>query len=295
MGEIINQAKERIRHMSWRVRAVLIAVAVTVGLTAIPYIFRFGLDPTTHFGAIFAAWVGGVALFVIAGAVVAIISLARPEEESFDARARIFFRGRSGKHIDYIIQQIPKRLEHYAELSEVTHSVRDYDPATKRYLIATKNKLVIKSYLDDVRTTYDSYLDFSECTIAPNGKQRNRLVYLRVGSDTIGPVEEFDDKLRRDFSTNIDPDGSCAVEYLVEHWTEAEKETNDHRPRRYTQAIRLNIENLVNLPATPIQVSTDNGAHWDTVDLPSGQTRPILQLSEVPPGNVVFRMRILPP
>jgi hypothetical protein len=299
MASKFAQIVPRFWRLDWRVQAVPFAVLVTVVVTFVPYIFRIGLDPATHFGAVFASWVSGVALFVVAGAVVAIISLARPEEESFDARARIFLRGRSGKYIDYIIGRIPNIFEHYAELSEVSHVVRTYDPATNKYLLATKNKSLVKSYLDDVRTQYDSDLTFKECTVSPDGKQKNCLMYLRVGEDTIGGKEEFEEDVTRQFSTDIAAGDTCTVEYLVEHWTEAwvkeGDETNDHRPRRFTRTVRLDIQNLVGEASGRIQISTDGGKYWDTPSLPLGETRRILDLEDVPAGKVAFRVRVLPP
>src|SRR5437588_7652008 len=100
-----------IRRLDWRVWAVIAASTASIIATGFVYWMRWGLDPSTHFGAVFASWVGGVALFVIAGAVVALVSLARPEMESFDARARILFRRQTGKHIDYLIQRMQTVLE----------------------------------------------------------------------------------------------------------------------------------------------------------------------------------------
>jgi hypothetical protein len=75
---------------------VLGALAVTLVATATIYILGIGLDPATHFGAVFAGWVSGVALFVVLGVVVAVVSLEPPEKESFDSRARILFRRQTG-------------------------------------------------------------------------------------------------------------------------------------------------------------------------------------------------------
>src|SRR4029079_3618023 len=98
--------------MEGRSGAVFLAAVICILATVFIYWMGYGLDPATHFGAAFASWVGGLVLFVVAGTVVALVSLVRPENESFDARARILFRRQTGKHIDYIVDRIKGVLEH---------------------------------------------------------------------------------------------------------------------------------------------------------------------------------------
>src|SRR5436190_11638910 len=86
--------------VDWRVGAVLAAYVISIAGTLLIYYYDiwgkaktatiFG-DPATHVGAVFAGWVAGLVLFTIGG-VAALVSLARPERESFDSRARILFR-----------------------------------------------------------------------------------------------------------------------------------------------------------------------------------------------------------
>src|SRR5262249_11207225 len=176
---------------NWRVWGIVAAAVLCVLATAAVYYLGYGLDPVTHFGAVFAAWVGGLILFLVAGSVVAIVSLAAPENESFDARARILFRRQTGKHIDYIVSKIKEALEHYAEVTENTVLIKAFDAPTKRYLVATNNRAIVRSYLDDVETTYVSSLKMGNVTAPPPGGQPNRLIYVRVAGAPIGTSEEF--------------------------------------------------------------------------------------------------------
>jgi hypothetical protein len=116
----------------WRVWAIFAALFVVVAATGAMYALGLGLSPDTNFGAVFASWVGGVALFAVAGTIVAIVSLVRPEHESFDARARILFRRQSGRHIDYAISRIKEVLEHYAEATERRIVINEYDEKSKK-------------------------------------------------------------------------------------------------------------------------------------------------------------------
>ncbi|HWA91646.1 MAG TPA: hypothetical protein VG889_16525 [Rhizomicrobium sp.] len=73
---------------------VILSWLVSVSFTVVIVLYRNQLpggadwvDPIKFLGAAFAAWVGGIALFTVVGAAAAIVSLARPEQELFDARA----------------------------------------------------------------------------------------------------------------------------------------------------------------------------------------------------------------
>ena len=64
---LFNKFCRWIGVVDWRVRAIVAAMVVLVSGTGVIYKLGIGLDPTSHFGSVFAAWVGGVALFVVAG------------------------------------------------------------------------------------------------------------------------------------------------------------------------------------------------------------------------------------
>ena len=89
----------RARQIDWRVWAIVGVVVVAVLGTIAVYLSGYGRDPLTHFGAVFAGWVGGLVLFIIAGSVVAIVSLVRPETESYGSRARILLKRQTGHKI----------------------------------------------------------------------------------------------------------------------------------------------------------------------------------------------------
>jgi hypothetical protein len=224
--EWLKRLRIRLGRADWRIWAVLAAVLVVILVTAIIYLFKIGLDPATHFGAVFAGWVGGVALFVVAGAVVAIVSLARPEEESFDSRARILFRRQTGKHIDYIINRIGAVLEQYAEYQAIKITVESYHRETKRYRITLNNETVVRGYIDDIPSHYKSEIEYKEVTLPPPGEAPNALVFVRVQGNPLGRREEFTNEISRDVTTILDPDESSKVEFQIGYWVAAEVEPN---------------------------------------------------------------------
>jgi hypothetical protein len=215
-GKITQSVRFRswIRRVDWRVWAVIIAMVVSIIATVAIYLSNIDIDPVHKFGAAFAAWSGGVALFVVVGLAVAIVSLAQPEQESFDARARILFRRATGKHIDYVISRIKDTLEHYAEKAEIKIRIMDYNIPEKKYLVSISDTVFVRSYLDDVETSYASKLEYTEITDPPAGST-NSLRHLRVDGKNIAGPQEFRGSVHAPFQTRIDQDAACKVEFSV--------------------------------------------------------------------------------
>jgi hypothetical protein len=287
---------EWLRALDWRIWVVVLSTVLAILVTLPFYYYGVGLDPNTHFGSIFAGWVSGVALFVAAGAVVAIVSLARPERESFDSRARILFRRQTGKHIDYIVDKMRDVLEHYAESLSIRVTVVSYHAGEKKYLLALSDCMVLRSYIDDVDTAWESHFDYSEITPPPEGEQRgNCLVYMRVDGVPLVAAERFSDQIRKPISTRIERNKSCKIEYLAEHWIRADDEPHEHRPTRYNQSVTLEFENITSVekPIT-IQVSQD-GEKWVDVILAPGEVKKGLELMDVRPGTKAYEYRVMSP
>jgi hypothetical protein len=282
-------------RLDWRAWGIIAAAVVSILGTAIIYYLGYWLDPATHMGSVFSAWVGGLALFLVAGSVVAIVSLVRPENESFDARARILFRRQAGKHIDYIVSKIKEALEHYSERTMNKITIIDYDSTSRRFLITSTNSVFVRSYLDDVETTYISHLNMANVTAPPAGGQSNRLIYTRVSGTPIGASEEFANSIERPISCRIDRDGVCEVDSMIEFWVQAEDEANTHAPRRFTQILCLTLENLLH-SGQPIDVKlTLDGTNWITERLLPGVSKQVIEIKDLKPGVLAYDYRILPP
>jgi hypothetical protein len=286
------------------VGTVVLMVVVTVAIYLFAYcvvlvgplnsFFKPWIDPEKEIGAVFAAWVGGLALFVIAGAFVAIVSLERPEQGSFDARARILFRRQHGRHVDYIVSRIKQALEHYAESTVVTVTIKSYDAAESKYRISRDSKTLVRSYIDDVQTKYVTKFDTAEVTLPPPGRERNRLIHVRVRGDPVGGGEDFDDKISRELSCDIAPGGSCEVHSLIEHWVLARTEPTTHRPIRYTQSLSVTFDNQLDSDVV-IEYKTLDATDFFHERVPAGRAKKVIEIKDLTPGDVVFDYRILPP
>jgi hypothetical protein len=293
--------------MDWRGKVIVGAVAALLAITLAIYLLAYGLDettplgrffapwvdPATEIGAVFAAWVGGLALFVIAGAFVAVVSLGRPEHESFDARARILFRRQSGRHIDYIVAKIKQVLEHYAERTKIKVAVVAYDATTQMYRTSRISETIVRSYLDDVQTDYVTTLTLYNVSSPPPGGVPNRLVYARVAGSPVGVAENFENGIERPLSCTIGPNGTCEVCTSVESWVRANTEPNTHKPVRYTQVLLMEFENLLDHEVV-IKFSIDE-ATWETERFPPGSAKKFVEIKDVNPGKVALDYRIQAP
>jgi hypothetical protein len=284
------------RGIDWRVWAIVATIVVAILGTVAIYLSGYGRDPTTHFGAIFAAWVGGLVLFVIAGSVVAIVSLVRPETEPYDSRARILLKRQTGKHVDYIISKIRETLEHYSELTEITITIQNFHAGERKYRIASVNQSSVRSYLTDVETTYDSTMQLVDATSPPSGEAANRLVYTRVGGVNQGVSVDFTKSIVRPVRSQIDAGKNCHVSAMTEFWVNADTEENTHKVRRYTQTLTLNFENLLS-DVRPVKIEyTLDGTKWGSLEIPHGGSNQIAVFQELKPdGSVVFNYRIMAP
>jgi hypothetical protein len=283
-------------RMDWRVAAIFLATLLAVAATLIVIAVGLWRDPATFMGATFAGWVSGVALFAIVGLVVAVVSLARPEEESVESRARILFRGQKGRHIDYIVARIRQVFEQYAEDTTQILTVNEYHPGDRKFLVVSEGETRIRSYIDDTATTYRSHISLDGVTGPPQGRDPNRLLYLRVGQQTYGGQDIAGDTINLPFDTIIAEDADCLIADGMEFWVNARTEPNSFSPVRFSQRIRLTVRNHIRggMPLR-LSVSLDEGRTIDETVLRSGESRLICDVSDIEPNKEVYDVRLLAP
>ncbi len=208
-------------RVDWRIAAIFLAMLLAIAATLIVIALGLWRDPATFMGATFASWVGGVALFAIVGLVVAVVSLARPEGESVESRARILFRGQKGRHIDYIVARIRQVFEQYAEDTTQVLTVNEYHPGERKFLVVSEGETRIRSYIDDTATTYRSHISLDGVTRPPNGRDANRLLYLRVGQQTYGSQDITGGTISLPFDAIIAAHADCLIADGMEFWVDA--------------------------------------------------------------------------
>lgn len=279
------------RRYDWRLWTLFLAILICLALTGGVYYFVGVPSPNDHWGSVFASWVGGVALFLVVGVASAITQVARPELESFDTRARILFRKQSGRHIDYIVGRVQQLLEHYADTTHRKVSVNEYHAGEDKLLIAVQTVVSVRSYIDDVGSTYGSTIQFRNVTAPPPGRS-NRLVFVRADGKSLGAGTDFADAIERPFETTIEAGCPCKVESRVELWVACGTEPNTYKPARYSQQVVLEIENNLH-DGRDLVVTLHQGANrQDEIRIPSGESRLVLEAADAPPLEQVFDFRL---
>jgi hypothetical protein len=282
--------------MGWRVFVISLALIISVIASEVIYWpLGYGHDPRTFFGAIFAAWLGGLALFVVIGLVVAVVTLVRPEQESFDARARILFR-QSGKHVDYIIRRIATVLEHYNESASIKVTITSHNPVADKCRICCEATTIVKAYIDDITSTVSSRIKLKRITAAPPGGDPNRIMFLRLdGISQPGFTADFTRAIDLPYTITIEPHQSCEVSRGCETWTKTKTENNTHTPVRYTQKTTLAFENrLQNAASVRVHLSKDRGTSWEQYDLGPGESKELFQCSDAEANEEIYRYRVTP-
>jgi hypothetical protein len=241
-----------------------------------------------------------LALFVAVGIAVAFVSLASPALEPYDARARILFRGQSGKHIDYFISEIKKSLEqHYGEAEHITVTVSQYHEGERVYLLSTEHGLTIRSALDDVETYYKTAVKLERYTHPPAGGTTNKLSFLRVDDRPVaGLPKDFGPELKPyGFLTRLEEGKTAKVEYLTETWTGANAEGNTYSTKRYTRRLILRFENRLPKPLSiQLKQLKEPRFDWTEIKLAPGQKALApLELEEMKRDEVLFDFKVMAP
>lgn len=291
----LDAIRRGIAAIDWRIWAIVLALVFCIILTLAGYaaatVFGVDIGPGTHVGAVFASWVGGVVLFSVAGAVVALVSIARPEQESFDARARILFRRQTGKHIDYIVLRIKDILEHYAESHEERLIIMGFHEGDRKFRIGTVSKAKVRSYIDDTETTYTSGIRLADVTPPPQGAERSKLNYLWVDDSPVEAPSDFDDAVERRFATRIERNSSCVIEHRLDIWLQADSEESTFEAVRYTQDFALVVENH-HSQAIVIKLSHDDLSTPEALTVEAGAKRLVFTARDVEPGAQIYNYTV---
>ena len=287
-----NHVRLTWKKQDWRVQVVVLATAAVLACTwFLSFIDRI-TDVSTFAGAVYAAWVSAVLFFLVLGIIGTIVSLSRPENEPFETRARILLRGQNGPHIDYAVAKLREALEHFAESTETSVNIRDFDPDSKKYKLEIEDTTKVMSYINDISTSYEANISLEEVTLPPAGFPRSRLYYCRV--DGIAQTtEEFDSKLIRKIPVIVGSGGVCSVDHGVTVWLKANTEPYSHEVKRYTRSLTLQINNHTGETSTRLRLKvrlTNWPTHQDIMIDPGNTVR--YPLKDVAPGVLAYEIYI---
>ncbi|HEY8289321.1 MAG TPA: hypothetical protein VIG49_08645, partial [Acetobacteraceae bacterium] len=221
----------------------LIATLLSIAATLIGFFCGLQDASAGFIKDIFAAWIGGVAFFGLVGLVVSVVSLSNAAEDSFPVRARVLVRGRTGSHIDDFIERLRTTLAHYAESVTRTLTVTEYDTASGMYLVRVDVETVIRSFVDDIDTTYLSKVSYKP-DYPPPANRRNKLIKLTgVESDRTPLVFGTADEISREYQAAVPRGEACIWESALEIWVKAGTEAITYSPIRHSLSTTVRIDN----------------------------------------------------
>lgn len=277
----------------WRVRWILGAPAVAIVISIIIYEFYpEATDATKFAGALFASWVSGLAITVFVTLIISIVTLARPDQDVFEARARNLLRRQTGPHIDYIIQQLQKILEPYCDVAYRVMEITEYDEKHGVFRINQTTINDVKSYLNDMPVKFDSEIVYADGTPAPEGRESCSLTFLKVQGEEVGASETFKTEFRRKFDMLILPNRVCRIEHRMVYWVKAGEEQNRHRPTRYTNALEVIVKN--HLPSKQVIVVHPSLNGKETkMPIDVGGELTVVKMSGLEPGDFVYDFNLV--
>lgn len=270
---------------------ILLVAIAAVAVTVILY-FAGAPTDTSFQGAIYASWIAGVAFFVIAGAASTIIAIFPPHKASYDARARILFRGQDGRHINYIIRKITKQLEQYTEKADRTLTITKYDQASGKYFIQSQTGTILRSYIDDMESVSETYAELVGCTNPPPGKEPNRILYLRLGDKVVQPATEVGTGKRTPFEVKVPPGDFASVEFKAEYWVNSVDDPCTHKAVRYVKRFHLTLQNDSAF-TVPYKVQLQDKAERSLTLAP--HSKEVFEVvRDVEGGQRIYRIDLLP-
>ena len=84
-----------IRH-DWRAQLIVLTATIALVVTAAVWIaFPTARDAATFGGAVFASWLSSLGFFILTGLILSFVTIARPDQELFETRARNLFKRQS--------------------------------------------------------------------------------------------------------------------------------------------------------------------------------------------------------
>jgi len=271
-----------IRH-DWRAQLIVLTATIALVVTAAVWVaFPTARDAATFGGAVFASWLSSLGFFILTGLILSFVTIARPDQELFETRARNLFKRQSGPHIDYIVNRMHEVLEPYCEEISRLVTVTQYDPEEKLFFLHVDTTMTFRSFLVDIPSTLDSTVTYLSATPAPAGRERNCLGHLRMSGETVYEHEEFDDSIEKKFTIKVPQYDKCPVEYRLSYWIKAEEEPNRQRARRFTRSMKVRIRNQ--LTSKTIKVTFPSNNSQDQM-LKAGDEKEIVNLAEIKPGT----------
>jgi hypothetical protein len=151
---------------------------------------------------------------------------------------------------------------------------------------------MVRSYIDDVESTYETPLEYINVTLPPQGGDPNKLLYVRVDGTPTQASCTFEGEIKRPIRTTITGDKSTSASFHLELWILADTEPSRVKFSRYTQECTVHFENLLPRPVT-VHLAEIDGASENKIVINPGEKKLGVELRDREPDAVVSSFRIL--
>lgn len=269
-------------------RSIVWTSTAAIALTGLIQASGWFNDPCDFWGAVFASWWAGVALFCSGGLAVAIFSLTNPETLRFAERVGILFQGDHGPHIDYAVERL-QALEHYDDSADHVYTVDEQRIDVEKFHISMDSAMTVRPFIKDRRSSYEYPLGWAGMPHPPEGGRPNRLVYARVdGAQIHGPAPITLDGLFRTLPVKIEPTEAAKVEVGMNSWC-SDGGHITYRPVRFTRKMRVVFKNRTD---SPIWLQRHK-PHGMVFQLTPGDPMTVYEGSEIEPGKQLYDFSVL--
>ena len=238
------------RRMDGRVADMLVATLFAIWLTLVGLLLG-ALEAHRVIEEIFTGWIASVIFWALVGLIVAIVSVARSENEGYDTRARILFKGDTGPHIDYIVAALCGTIGHYAVRIARDITIREYHPDPGGgggwFLLELESTMVLRAYVEDTETIYTSKAEYTNVNPTPLGGRAASIVQAtckHVDGTTSRPnIVNRSNGHTIEYTTRFNRPGNCEFTVHREYWVR-EGEENIYELGRFTRDIATKIRNV---------------------------------------------------
>lgn len=255
--------------------------------------------------SLLASWLANLAFFLTLGIIGVVASISKPEDLPFDARARIFFGGQRGPHIDHAIEHLKANIKHYSESATVEIRIHEHEPNTNLFFVAETFTSDVVCFVRDHETDYPIKVDYTDLSDPPPNRPPAKLVAVQdfpTGRRSITYPLSGEGTISAAYDIPMVNGKRGTVESTLHWWWTPSTERNTQTLIRFTKKFDLLLKNEL---SEDIQITLhdkyqsqkDNDEkkiNTSKLMVGAGSTARLLSLQNIEPDLVLYDLRIEP-
>jgi len=289
--------------------SVILAIAATYYFAQLEVKERTVNPPIPFWVPFYESWTASFAFWAIVGIIGTIITLARPEDETYSERIRILFGGINRPALKYLERQI-RSLGYFATDAVTIYKITDWDANNQAYKIELILKTTVQNLLHDEDAVDDVGTEVFPDDLPsrpPSGLGAITSVKVDGGINELSsPVAVVTPNTKFPRPARIPPGKSIAVEIQRWGWFKV-SETHSWAPRRFTDKVTPIFTyaggsgpSKVNLDfawlAGGVEPVVSTGArNCVRRELIWGKDETLPSVENIEPGKTGFAFRLSPP